>query len=202
MLAPNGAPVHLQADQLVAGRSFSDPALTDADCATLGALRATLRRAAEGPRGDVLRFADEVADHHIVIPDWAALESVRPAALVGFFGQARSDVDHAAIGAFELDIVGRAATFPGLLAYHNARLASGHWANLVVFRSTAATAGVTGDAIHASAVALTPRHYRSLRLHRGVLADGCLGEAEGVVRETLYLDFGETPAWRALRAYA
>ena len=85
------------------------------------------------------------------------------------------------IGAFELDIVGRAATFPGLLAYHNARLASGGWANLVVFRSHAGTTEVTRDPIHASAVARTPHHYRSLRLHRGVLADRCLGAAEAPV---------------------
>ena len=87
--------MHLQADQLVAGRHFTDPALTDVDCATLGALRATLGRAAVGPRADVLRFADEVAEHHVVVPDWAALDAVRPAAIVGFFGQARADVDHA-----------------------------------------------------------------------------------------------------------
>jgi hypothetical protein len=202
MLAANGSPVQLQADQLVAGRRFSDPALTDVDRATLGTLRAALRRAAIGSRAEALRLADEVAEHHIVVPDWAALASVRPAAIVGFFGQARAEVDHAVIGAFELDIVGRAATFPGLLAYHNARLASGGWANLVVFRTHAGTTAVTGDPIHASAVARTPHHYRSLRLHRGVLADGCLGEAEAVVHETLYLDFRETPAWRALRVYA
>lgn len=121
--------------------------------------------------------------------------------MVGFFGQARADVDHAVIGAFEQDIVGRAATFRGLLAYHNARLASGRWANLVVFRSHAGTAEVTSDPIHASAVARTPHHYRSLRLHRGAFAEGCLGGAAAVIRETLYLDFGETPAWRAVRAY-
>jgi hypothetical protein len=40
-----------------------------------------------------------------------------------------------------------------------------------------------------------------LRLHRGSLPDGCLGDAAPVVDETLYLDFGEAPAWRALRAY-
>jgi hypothetical protein len=156
---------------------------------------------AAGPPAGVLRFADEIAEHHVVVPDWAALESVRPAAIVGFFGQARADVDHAAISEFEHDIVVRAATFRGLLAYHNARLASGQWANLVVFRSHAGTAEVTSDPIHASAVARTPHHYRSLRLHRGELADGCLGEAAAVLHETLYLDFGATPVWRAVRTY-
>jgi hypothetical protein len=202
MAAPNGSPLHLQGDELVAGRAFTDPALTAEDCAILAALRVALARAAAGPRAPVLRFADDVAEHHVVVPDWTALESARPAALVGFFGQTRTDVDHARISALEHEIVGRAAAFPGLLTYHNARLASGRWANLVVFRSQAGTADVTSDPVHASAVALTPRHYRSLRLHRGALADGGLGEAAAVIHETLYLDFGETPAWRALRVYS
>ncbi|HEY3613008.1 MAG TPA: hypothetical protein VGK92_04850 [Gaiellales bacterium] len=166
-------------------------------------LQATLRRvAAGGPREATLSFADDAGRHHVVVPDWRALADVRPAAMVGFFGQARDDVDHAAIIALEHDIVGRAAAFPGLLAYHNAQLESGRWGNLVVFRAAFGTAQVTVDPVHAEAVARTPVHYRSLRLHRGVLADGCLGEAPPLLHETLYLDFGEQPAWRALRGYA
>jgi hypothetical protein len=34
-----------------------------------------------------------------------------------------------------------------------------------------------------------------------VLADGCLGGAPPRIAETLYLDFAETPVWRALRSY-
>jgi hypothetical protein len=194
--------VRLQAKALVVGRPFCDPTNTAADCATLGLLRATLTHAASRSRAPVLRFADEVGDHHVVVPDWEALAAARPAAMVGFFGQARDDVRHEAIIALEHDIVDRARAFPGLLAYHNAQLASGQWGNLVVFRSPDDTADVTGDPMHVAAVALTPRHYRSLRLHRGTLADGCLGGAPAVVAETLYLDFEESPAWRALRAYA
>jgi hypothetical protein len=202
MASPDRPPVRLQGDQLVAGRAFTDPVLTGDDCATLGTLRAMLKRVADGPRGHPRRLADELGRHHVVVPDWTALASAQPVAMVGFFGQAREDVDHAGIIALEHNIIGRATAFPGLLAYHNAQLASGRWGNLVVFRSHAGTADVTGDPVHASAVARTPHHYRSLRLHRGSLADGCLGDVAPVVDETLYLDFGETPAWRALRAYA
>src|SRR5205085_2215163 len=120
--------------------------------ATLVVLQATLRRAAaSGARGEVMSFADESGRHHVVVPDWEALAEVRPAAMVGFFGQARDHVDHAAIIALEHDIVGRAATFSGLLAYHNAQLASGQWGNLVVFRSPIATADVTAGPLHAEA---------------------------------------------------
>jgi hypothetical protein len=191
----------LRADQRIAGRSFSDPCHTERDLATLTRLRDSLRRVAGGGRAGALRFADEIGVHHVVVPDWEALEARQPVALIGFFGQAREDVDHSAIVALEDDIVSRASGFPGLLAYHNACLGPGRWGNLVVFASHAETAAVAGDPAHLSAVAGTPRHYASLRLHRGAFADGCLGAAAAVIRETLYLDFGASPAWRALRVY-
>lgn len=194
--------MRLQADQTVAGRGFSDPDHTARDAAALAGLRVALARAAAGPRAAELRFADDIGRHCVAVPDWSALETSRPVAIVGFFGQARDDVDHAAIVELESAIVTRAAAFPGLLAYHNAQLANGQWANLVVFASAADTAAVTADPVHADALARTPRHYASLRLHRGALADGCLGAAAARIRETLYLDFAETPAWRAVRAYA
>ena len=136
------------------------------------------------------------------MPDWDALDERRPVAIVGFFGQARAGVDHAPIIAIEQDIVARAAEVPGLLAYHNARLADDRWGNLVLFDSRAATGALAGR----SAARLGRRAHarsttRSLRLHRGELADGLLGEAAIAIGETLYLDFAETPAWRAVRRY-
>jgi hypothetical protein len=202
MATRHRAPLRLQAEQLVAGRDFTHPTATAADRSTLRTLHSTLRGVAAEARAAAMEFADETGRHHVVVPDWEALASVRPAAVVGFFGQARDGVDHAAIVALEHDVVARAASFPGLLAYHNAQLASGQWGNLVVFRSPDDTDDVTTDEVHAAAVARTPRQYHSLRLHRGVLADGCLGAAAPRIDETLYLDFGETPVWRALRAYA
>jgi hypothetical protein len=193
--------LRLEAAEVVDGRPFTDPRATAADAAILSVLQATLRRTARGARGEVVGFADETGRHHVVVPDWESLAAVQPAAIVGFFGQARDDVDHAAIIALEHEIVGRARAFPGLLAYHNAQLASGRWGNLVVFRDPGNTVDVTADPLHAAAVARTPAHYHSLRLHRGVLADGCLGASPPQLAETLYLDFAETPAWRAVRTY-
>jgi hypothetical protein len=202
MFAAEAPYVSLEADQRVAGREFCDPHHTERDVTTLSQLRTALARAARAGRTETLRFADDIGVHHLVVPDWAALESPLPVALVGFFGQAREEVDHSAIVALEEAIVARAPAVPGLLAYHNARLASGQWGNLVTFASRAATAGLMRDPTHLSAIAMTPRHYASLRLHRGVLTDGALGAAPAAIDETLYLDFGDTPAWRALRGYA
>jgi hypothetical protein len=193
--------VTVRADERVAGREFCDAGHTPRDRATLGRLRIALKGAAGGRRASELRFADAVGVHHVVVPDWDALEERRPVALVGFFGQARPGVDHGPILAIEEDIVARAADVSGLLAYHNARLACGGWGNLVVFESQAATGALAEDPQHVSAVARAPQHYASLRLHRGALTDGCLGEAAIAILETLYFDFAETPAWRAVRRY-
>ena len=105
--------------------------------------------------------------HRIAVPDWAALARDRSAVGVGFFGQARADVDHEPIVVMEDEIVERAASLDGLLAYHNALLEPGRWANLVVFASVSAVDALRGDAVHEAAIALTPVHYASLRLHRG-----------------------------------
>ncbi len=58
---------------------------------------------------------------------------------------------------------------------------------------------MTGDDVHAEAVALTPHHYRSLRLHHAELPDGVLGAAELELIRTRYLDFDSDPAWSAVR---
>lgn len=189
-------------NERLAGRAFCDPAHTGRDRETLAALRGALRRAAAGPRAGILRFADEIGEHVVAVPDWAALEQRRAVAVIGFFGQARAGVDHSRIVALEHEIVSRSPAFPGLLAYHNARLVDGQWGNMVVFASRADTAAVTSDPVHADAVGHTPRHYASLRLHRGVAEDGPLGTSGVTIGETLYLDFSERPAWRGLRVYA
>jgi hypothetical protein len=191
----------LGASERVEGRAFCDPVHTRDDGAILARLRRSLAEAARGPRAAELRFADTAGVHHLVVPDWDALAERRPIAIVGFFGQARPEVDHAPIIALEEAIVARASELPGLIAYHNARLSDDRWGNLVAFASPADTAVLAGDDQHADAVASTPRHYASLRLHRGGLADGCLGPAGVAIRETLALDFAQVPPWRALRLY-
>jgi hypothetical protein len=139
--------------------------------------------------------------HWLVVPDWEQLAQVAPATAIGFFGQARLDVDHAPILALEHELLARAETIAGLLAYHNVRFADGQWGNLVVFAGMDDPAGMGANVRHAEAVARTPRHYRSLRLHVGTLETGALGEREPRLARTLYLDFATRQTWRAVRHY-
>jgi hypothetical protein len=191
----------LRAGEHVAGRDFCDPAHTEGDLATLRGLRDAFRSQAGRRAASVLRFSDGIGEHVVAVPDWTALARTRPVAIVGFFGQSREDVDHSPIVAMERNIVARAGEFPGLLAYHNARLGECHWGNMVLFASRASVASLAPDPVHIRAMASAPSHYESLRLHRGSLADGLLGVADVRLDETLYLDFSAHPAWRGLRVY-
>ena len=177
---------------------FDDPVHVRDDLRLLERLRVALRSAPRTP-GEQRLHVGAGQQHRIVVPDWEALATTRPAAGVGFFGQARDGVDHDPIAVLEDEIVGRAGAIDGLLAYHNALLEPGRWANLVVFAEPAAVGGLREDAVHEDAVSRTPAHYASLRLHRGALPAGALGDAPFTLERTLFLDFAETPPRRWVR---
>jgi hypothetical protein len=197
-----GDALRLAADEEAPGHSFADPAWTARDLAILGKVRAALREQTVAPRRKSRWTGADGAAHWLVVPDWERLASVAPATAIGFFGQAREDVDHGPIVALEHELLARAETIDGLLAYHNVRFADGQWGNLVVFAAAGDPAGVRADTRHVEAVSRTPRHYHSLRLHVGTLDTGALGEQEPRIARTLYLDFAGDPPWRAVRDYA
>jgi hypothetical protein len=59
----------------------------------------------------------------------------------------------------------------GLLAYHNVRFADGGWGNLVLFADGLAPGQPAGRRTAPRGRGRTPLHYRSLRLHRALLAE-------------------------------
>jgi hypothetical protein len=195
-------PLVLAPGDTVADRPFAHPARTAGDLAALAAIRKALRRRAPRTDGEQHWRDPDGAEHWLVVPDADRLARTVPAVAVGFFGQARDDVDHGPIVALEHDILGRASSFGGLLAYHNVRFASGQWGNLVGFADAGSPGHLRGDDAHADAVARTPRHYRSLRLHRALLPDGLLGSADLQLERTAYYDFADDPPWRAVRPAA
>ncbi len=177
-------------------REFADPAHTRRDLETLEHMRASLRA---HPEPGVWRVGLE--EHWLVAPDPPLLAARTAARAVGFFGQARADVDHEPIIRLEHALTDRAAELTGLLGYHDVRLASGQWGNLVVFAEDGGgPLRVRDHPTHLDALALAPAHYHSVRLHRLRLPDGALGEAPIELVETLLLDFSESPPWREVRA--
>jgi hypothetical protein len=55
--------------------------------------------------------------------------------------------------------------------------------------------------VHARAVSLAPRHYRCLRLHRGIIRGPFLGSDDLVVERTRYFDFRHEPPWHGMRQF-
>ena len=119
---------------------------------------------------------------------------------IGFFGQARADVDHTPIVELEHALLRRADEFRGLLAYHDVYFRERRqWGNLVVFATDDDPGSLARDPEHRVSTELTASHYHSLRLHRFALPDGALGPAPLRWVQTTYLDFADDPPWRAVR---
>jgi hypothetical protein len=202
-----GAELELAPGELVEGRPFSDPRETAGDLATLEELAGTLAgRAADPARTDGWeRWRDAVADHLLLVPSWQRLERTTQAAGVGFFGQLRPRLDAEFPPRLERAVADGGARAGWLLAYLNVRFlepapdGAPRYGNLVVATSRAATRALVHDADHHDAVRRSPGTYRSIRIHRLVL-DGAPARRPAIaVCETLYLDFGESPPWRAVR---
>jgi hypothetical protein len=188
----------LSPDEAASGRQFTDLAHAREDLAALASIRASLiDRVRSGLGGGAWTAAGEA--HWLVVPELRALRLTRPVFAVGFFGQAREQVDHRAILDLERDLLARATSFPGLLAYYNVRFAAGQWGNLVLFATEDDPARVRSDPRHLEALARTGEHYHSVRLHRLRFPDGAIGDAAPALLSTLLIDFSETPPWRAVR---
>ena len=192
--------VSLAAGARVPGRPFTDPGATLADLEALALIRSAQRKRLARGQGTGTWKGRDGAVHWLVAPAPARLLEAEPCLAVGFFGQAREDVDHTTLVELEHAMLERPEELPGLLSYHNVRLADGQWGNLVLFEGDADTALLRSEPHHADAIARTPAHYHSLRLHRGLLPDGPLGRREVELRTTLYLDFADAPPWRAVRS--
>ncbi len=199
--------IHLAPDEVVPGRPFTAVELGALDLAIMGRMLARLRRHVRetlGPgsarRDDRFTDASDGGIHRIVIPDSVALAARSDLAVVGFFGQARMDVDHTPIVDLEGALTGDMAPGSGPLVYDNVFWPGEGWGNLVLFRDRAAKDAWGGDPRHAQAVARAPLHYHSIRLHNGVLPGGLTGEDDIRLTHTKYFDLSATPAWRAVRA--
>ena len=95
---------------------------------------------------------------------------------VGFFGQARRQVDHTPIMEPEAALIADMPSTPGLVAYYNAFDPNDGWGNLVL-RGPRRRACLGGDPRHVEAVRRSPAHYHSIRLHHATAIGGLLAAA-------------------------
>jgi hypothetical protein len=198
----------LAAAERLPARPFTDPERTLADAAVMDRMLRRLRREARSwPGGrtsaEVLKYTHGGCRDWLVVPSAPALAGAHDVTVVGFFGDLRPGMDHLAIYQLEADVVARLGRYAGvgLLGYYDAELAPAVHGNLVLFATSEVPHEWHRDRVHAAAVALAPRHYRAVRLHRGMIAGALLGRGHVVIQRTRYLDFGQQPAWHGLRRF-
>lgn len=195
----------------VAGRQFTDAAhtLRDADM-----MRAMLCRERElvgaldrdGETGLYAREGQENGYRHwLVIPDVAAVAGAHDVTAVGFFGQAREDVDHGPIFELEREVAGGFKGYAkvGLLSYYDVEVREGGYgyANLILFWTPDVPREWFTNAAHERAVVLSPIHYYSIRLHKGLIRGPLFPDGDIVIERTKYFDFGGDRTWQALRRF-
>jgi hypothetical protein len=196
----------LGARQRLRGRAFTDPGRTVEDVAVMDRMLARLRLYARSWASKPARM--EQLEHTaglrqwLMVPGCTALQTARRVTAVGFFGDLRPGVDHAAIYQLEANIVERLPRYAtaGLLGYYDAELEPGVHGNLVLFGTPEVPSAWHRDVVHARAVALAPRHYRCIRLHRGLICGPFAGTGGVAVQHTRYFDFRAETPWQGLRA--
>ena len=194
--------------QRLRGRAFTNPERTLDDVAVMERMLARLRLQARSWAGKPGRV--EVLEHTaglrqwLMVPRCAALQAARAVTAVGFFGNLRPGADHTAIYQLEADIVERLPRYAaaGLLSYYDAELDPGVQGNLVLFGTPEVPSAWHRDGVHARAVALAPRHYRCIRLHRGLICGPFAGTGGLTVQQTRYFDFQAEVPWQGLRVIA
>jgi hypothetical protein len=198
----------LAAGERLPARPFTDPERTLADARVMDRMLRRLRLEARSWPGwrasvEMLKYTRAGCRHWLVVPNVPALGDAQDVTAVGFFGDQRPGMNHSAIYELEAEVVARLGRYAavGLLGYYDAEIAPALHGNLVLFRTREVPPAWHGDRVHAAAVALAPRHYRAVRLHRGVIRGALLGRGHLVIQRTRYFDFGQQPAWHGLRRF-
>jgi hypothetical protein len=210
--ASYGRPVRgyevLTAHERLPGRPFTDPERTLADAAVMDRMLQRLRREARSWPGwqtsaELLKHTRDGCRHWLVVPSAPALAGAHDVIAVGFFGDLRPGMNHAAIYQLEADVVARLERYAGvgLLGYYDAEIAPALHGNLVLFGTREVPPQWHRDQVHAAAVALAPHHYSVVRLHRGIIPGALPGRGHLVIQQTRYFDFAQQPAWHGLRQF-
>jgi hypothetical protein len=198
----------LAAEERLPARPFTDPERTQADAEVMDQMLQRLRHEAESwpswlTSVERLEHTLDGCRHWLVAPWTPTLRAAHDATVVGFFGDLRPGMNHSAIYDLEADVVARLGRYAplGLLGYYDAEIARGLHGNLVLFATHEVPSEWHHDLVHAKAVALAPRHYSIVRLHRGIIRGALLGRGHLIIQRTRYFDFGQHPTWRGLRQF-
>jgi hypothetical protein len=202
----------LCADERVEGRPFTEPERTrDEEQIMRETLLLERRLAARWvgatPGRGCACVRERDADgrcHVLTVPSVEALLDGEDMTAVGFFGQLRDDVDHTVLFDLEEEMLHAEAPSlgpAGLLSHYSVELCGGRYGNLILFSTPDVPPQFGRSLLHNFAMRIAPRHFHSLRLHKGTLAGRFLGDGDVCVRTTKYVAFDGDDVWRAVRAF-
>ena len=201
--------VDLRPDELVPDRPFTDPTHSLREADVMREMRVRQRAIArswtpaDGPSryGAVDEYEGDGRRHWLAVPDKRALLGATDLTVVGFFGQARANTDHSILFDLEEEVIAGLAAHAGLLSYYDMELTEGRFGNLILFSTFDLPESWHADAAHARAVEIAPRHFDSIRLHRGWICGPLLGDGDLTLERTKYFAFEGDAMWRAERRF-
>ena len=137
-----------------------------------------------------------------VICDPVALAQPVERCVVGFFGERRPEAKQSVVDDIEVDLLAEFRSHPGILSYSSTELVDNYWANLVIHEKPVDSQQWRNSAVHKRAVAeISPRQYRSVRIHNGRLPGGVVGSGAIIIDRTKFWDYGASEIWEAVRDY-
>jgi hypothetical protein len=202
----------LRPDEQVHDRPFTEPERTRDEARimreTLALQRGLAQRwvdHAPEPGPGHIRETDAGGHRHVLsVPDVPALLEGCDMTAVGFFGQAREDVDHQILFDLEDELLrAEACTLgeAGLLSHYSVELGGGRYGNVILFSTPDVPPEFARSELHNFAIRISPRHFHSIRLHKGKLPGPFVGDGDIVIETTKYVAFDADGVWKAVRTF-
>lgn len=203
-----GAIQRLSAQTLLPNRPFTHPVNSAADRLALCYLAERLRETRDRPdyythlpAPAILFYPEADRQHHrqVLVRPLDLFAEV-PLPIVGFFGQKQTGADRSPLDALDGQLMAELPERDGLAAYCTLGLASGDFANLVVFASNQARDGWRTSPRHEYAAReLAPNYFASVRIYNGLLPRGLADVGALEMSVVKYFDYRSHPTWRGLR---
>lgn len=201
----------LDANESVAQHPFAETRHNERDFAGLEQARLALATLLAQPNATpysasgraVHCVKPETDDHRIVLYHPDAIRTAASLGAVGFCGFRADNLPDSIVAEINhLDnlLLDELLQYPDVLSYSTLRMPDANYVNLVLLRDLAAIDVWRGSPVHRHAAeVVSPRFYKHVRLHNGVLPQGIASAFAPT--STKYYDFESEPAWRALRSH-
>ncbi len=206
----------LAATEQLEDQPCRDLALTTADKALLADMLQDIRvlarqvdsREIDLQPYEILNWDVHGLARRAVICDPAALVQPVERYVVGFFGERRPAAKQSVVDDIEVDLLLEFRSHPGILSYSSTELIDNYWANLVIHEKPVDSQEWRNSDVHRRAVSeISPRQYRSVRIHNGRLSGGVVGSRAIMIDRTKFWDYGDfwndgsSEIWEAVRDY-